>query len=188
MKRLNLLPKSKQKELSRERLFFALTVAGCIAVLVLLVGFVAQIAVSIYLNDTSSRVETEIEEVKKTANKTENAAVKQKILAANAQIEDFAQLSDKSPQWSEVLKAFIKHVPSGIKVTSFSANADTKEVTIVGFSPTRDAVIDLYNNINSDKEHFKGINYPLENVAQPTNVTFTFTFTIVDTVLIKESK
>ncbi len=185
MKRINLLPRLKQQELSYERTLYSVTVAVVIATVILLIGVLVQFGVWTYLNRKTQASEAEIELLKATASKSENAEVKEKIQQANSQIIDFSNLMAKTPAWSEVMAAFVKNVPAGVKITAFEADAVKKEISIAGYSPTRDAVIDLYNNINADKDHFKNINYPLENVTQPTNVRFIFTFNIANGVLIK---
>lgn len=185
MKRINLLPKLRQRELDHERTLYSVTVAVVIAIAIILLGVLVQFGVWTYLNRKIQASEVEIEQLKSIANKSENAVVKEKIQQANSQIIDFNNLSAKSPEWSVVLAAFVKNVPAGVRITSFEASAVKKQIDIAGYSPTRDAVIDLYNNINADKKHFKNINYPLENVTQPTDVRFIFTFNIADGVLIK---
>ncbi len=185
MKRINLLPKLKQRELNHERTLYSLAVALIAATVILLIGLLVQFGVWTYLNRKMKVSETEIEQLKAVANKSENSTIKEQIKQVNAQIQDFTNLTAKTPQWSVVLSAFVKNIPNGVKVTQFDGDAVKKEVTISGYSPSRDLVIDLYNNINADKEHFKNINYPLENVTQPTNVRFYFTFQLADGILIK---
>lgn len=185
MKRINLLPRGKQHELSYERTLYSLTVAIVIAVVILVLGVVLQFGVWSYLNRKVVASTAEIEELKRVANKSENATVKEQIKKANSQITDFNSLAARTPQWSKVLTAFVANVPDGVKITNFTADTLKSEITIGGYSPTRDLVIDLYNNINADKDHFKNINYPLENVTKPTDVKFNFTFGIVDGVLVQ---
>jgi Tfp pilus assembly protein PilN len=183
MKHINLLPKLKQRELAHERMFYSMSIAVVIAGVILLSGVGVQLIVWTYLNRTVVKINNDIEQLKRNANKSENAQVKLQIKNANAQIKDFTDLSSKTPQWATVLEAFMQDVPSGVKVTQLDGDATKAEITISGYSPTRDAVIELYNNINTDKDHFKSINYPLENVSQPTNVKFNFTFTVADGIL-----
>lgn len=188
MKRINLLPKIKQRELAFEQTLYSVRVAVIFAVIILLFGVVVQFGVWVYLNRKIKFNEAQIEQYKLLANKSENASVKEQILKANSQITDFATLSAKTPKWSSVLAVFVHNVPIGVKIISFEANSAKQEINISGFSPSRDLVIDLYNNINADKEHFKNINYPLENVTRPNNVMFHFTFTIADGILIGKAK
>lgn len=162
--------------------------AVVVAVIVLLFGVVVQFGVWAYLNKKIHTSQAEIEQLKRVANKSENASVKEEIKHVNAEIQDFTDLTAQTPHWSRVLAAFVKNVPVNVNITQFDADAAKQEITISGFSPSRDLVIDLYNNINADKEHFKNINYPLENVTQPTDVRFNFTFSIADGVLVELAK
>lgn len=183
MKHINLLPKHKQTELYYEDLYHSTLVAVILGVAVLLLGVVIQIFVMIYLGSKESRVSAEVETLKQQTDKTENAELKRQIRLINNQMSDFEQLAANSPRWSKVISAFAKLVPKGVKINTFKADSKTSKIEITGFSPTREAVIELYNNINTDKAHFKDINYPLENVSKPTNVQFNFAFYIVEGVL-----
>lgn len=188
MKRINLLPKPKQRELAQEKILFSVAVAVICCTAILLLGVAVQFGVWAYLNNKVGNVANEIEQLKVIANKSENSTVKQQIKIANGQIDDFSMLLKTIPQWSAVLDAFVSRVPDKVKITQFDGISETGAIKITGYAPTRDLVIDLYNNINSDKEHFKDINYPLENVTQPTNVRFFFDITVADKVLVKDAK
>lgn len=174
--RLNLLPQSKQRELYYEQLLHSVSVAVGLAVAVLLLGVVAQIGTRIILKQQLSGIEADIQYFQQAVDKEENTALKQEIRVINNQMKDFQNLYQNTPLWSDVLEAFARQVPNGVLVTDFSGTLETGEIEIAGYSPTRELVIELYNNINADKEHFKDINYPLENVAKPTDVEFRYTF------------
>lgn len=184
MKRINLLPKQKQTELYYEDLYHSTSVAVILGVVILALGVVVQIFVMFYLENKEAKLMAEIETLKQQTDKTENNEQKKQIRLINSQMQDFEKLAKDSPQWSVVLKAFGGLVPKDVKISSFSADSKTGKVEIAGYSPTRELVIELYNNINADKDHFKDINYPLENVARPTDVLFSFAFTIQEGVVI----
>ncbi len=188
IKRLNLLPKAKQEELHYEQLFHSVSVALSLAVAILLAGIVAQLLVWTYFDRTQVGMAHEIEALKEATDKTENAELKKQIRVVNNQVDDFANLLTKTPQWSVVLDAFAAQVPSGMLINRFDADTAKLKVDIAGFSPTREQVIELYNNINADKVNFKDIDYPLENVASPLNVQFKFTFFVQDGVLVPEGE
>ncbi len=183
MKRINLLPKPKRTELMYERLYHNLIVAIVLAVCILLSGVVSQLLVWGYLENAQATLSSEIEILKSQINKTENAELKQQIRFVNNQMKDFENLSISQPQWSKVLNAFAADIPDGVKISQFNADSKLK-VDITGFSPTREGVIELYNNIKNDTDHFKDIDYPLENISKPTDVRFHFSFTIQSGILI----
>jgi translation elongation factor EF-4 len=70
-----------------------------------------------------------------------------------------------------------------VGITSLAVDLKTKAVTITGFAPTREKVRDFYNNIYSDTKEFHGVDFPLENVAKPTDNLFHFTFYINDDLI-----
>lgn len=184
MKRINLLPQHKQTDLYYEDLYRSVTTLVILSVLILLLGIVAQIFVWIYLDRQEVAISAEVADLQQQIDKSENAQVKLEIREINTLMADFESLSKSTPKWSTVLKSFARLVPNGVLITTFVADSKTGEIEISGYSPTRDQVIELYNNINGDKEHFKNINYPLENVAKPVDVQFNFLFFIQDGVLI----
>ncbi len=184
MKHINLLPPKKQTELYYEDLYHSTAVAVALGVLILMLGIVAQIFVSIYLQSKTTKLNSEIQTLKQQTDKTENAEQKTQIKMINSQMQDFEKLAKDSPIWSKVLLAFSKQVPKTVKIDSFQADAKTGKITISGYSPTRDLVIELYNNLNSDKEHFKDVDYPLENVTKPADILFNYSFTIQEGILI----
>ncbi len=184
MKRINLLPHNKQQELHYEQLFHSIMVAVVLAAGILLLGILAQLIVWTYLSRSQESAIREIEALKLATDKTENAELKKQIRTVNSQIADFRNLLVQTPQWSTVYNALAAQVPSGVRLNRLEADAKTLKLDIAGYSPTRELVIELYNNINADKVHFKDIDYPLENVAKPRDVQFKFTMYVQDGVLI----
>ncbi len=183
MRIINLLPKEKQSELHYEEIFHSVSVAAALAGIILLLGLIGQLAVRVYLGQQIKSVQAKIEQTKRLTNKTENNELKLKIKLDNAEMTDFKNLAETTPAWSKVLLAFSAQVPDGIHINLLTADAATKRVTVNGQSPTRDAVIQLYNNIVQDSGNFRDIDYPLENVAKPTDVAFHYTFYIKDDLL-----
>ncbi len=184
MKRINLLSKTKQTELFYEDLYRGVVTLAVLGVFVLLAGIAAQIAVWIYLDQKEVSVVAQVAAIQQQIDESENAQLKAEVRQINALMSDFETLAKQTPEWSKVLKAFTKLVPNGVRISGFQADATTGTIEITGYSPTRESVIELYNNINGDKENFKEINYPLENVSQPTDIIFNYTFTIQDGVLV----
>jgi hypothetical protein len=127
--------------------------------------------------------EKAIAESKILTNKEENTKLKEKIVSYNGEIADFKSLNEQTPHWSKVVEAFSKDIPPGVKVSQATFDVSKKKVDINGFAPTRDLVLQLHSNISEDKKSFFNVDYPLENVARPTNVKFHFTFYIQDSLL-----
>ena len=183
MKTINLLPKTRQQELKLEALLGSLKAAIWLSVAGFLAVILAQVAVQLYLQSEEHYITASVEQLQAQDRKQENAQLKKQITHINNIIDDYKTLSFEQPKWSKVIKAFSGLPPDGVVISSFTVNFDKKSVYITGTAPTRDLVIQLYNNILSDNKDFYNIDYPLENVAQPKNINFHFQFYIQDSLL-----
>lgn len=183
MKLINLLPKEKQQELRyRKLLNTAVSLVWLTAatfVFVLLVQFGAKA----FLQGQAGKLAQSIASLKELASKEENTSVKNKILDLNSLIGDYKTLSLSLPRISKVLRVFAPLVPEGIRITSMKIDPVRKTAEINGSSPTRELVIQLYDNILAAGKDFPNIDYPLENVAKPANIDFHFSFNISDEVM-----
>lgn len=183
MRIINLLPKEKQQELKYQSIASGMVKVWWVSIATFLVVVCAQFATQMYLEHQASQLAGSIEQFQDQVNKQDNAAIKIKITAINNSIGDAKMLRDEAPKWSKVLKAFSELPPPEVHITSFMVDLKNKSISISGRAPTREVVIELYNNILVDTAHFSGIDYPLENVAKPTNNNFHFTFSVLDEVL-----
>ncbi len=180
---INLLPKTKQRELKYERVWHSFIAFFVLSMCSFGLVFGAQAAAKYYLQNEIVAVQQESEQLQQQVNQEDATGIRQQITVANNLINDYTNMGVNAPHWSKVIKAFAVLPPEGIRINSLQADATSKTVTIHGFSPTRELVIQLYNNILNDKDHFTKVDYPLENVAKATDVTFHFTFTIQDSLL-----
>jgi len=173
---INLLPKSKQKELHYDSMLHSLWIIVIWSCLSFALVFAAQFATKFYLQLEGQVIHSQIDALQQEVDKQQNSDVKTQIAAANNLIKDYHNLAVASPQWSRIIKAFAPLPPAGVKINSFGVNTSNQSVIINGLSPTRDLVIKLYNTILADQKDFYGIDYPLENVVPATNNPFHFTF------------
>lgn len=183
MREINLLPKSKQSELHYEKVLHALFKVVWISVMSFAVVFLAQLAVKLYLEGQLRYLQAKTATLRGQVDKNENAQIRLEINAINNRIADFKNLSDGTPKWSKVLKAFAVLPPSEVRIETFNLDFTKKMVSITGVSPTREKVIETYYNILNDSKNFNNIDYPLENVAKPTDINFHFTFYVNDSLL-----
>lgn len=183
MKTINLLPKLRQQELSYIAMLRAIWIIVGLSLATFALVFAAQLVAKFYLISQAEGLKKQIADLQAQVKKTENTRVKAQVKVANDLVSDFKNLADASPKWSKIIKAFVQLPPDGVKIGTFTVDPLRKMITINGFSPTRALVIQLYNNILADAKNFYDIDYPLENVAKPQDISFHFTFFIKDELL-----
>lgn len=183
MRIINLLPKSRQEDIRYEKILSGLFLVMWISLASFILVFLIQFGSKIYLESRLGSFENKIQVLKEQVNKDENAQIKAEITGINNKIADYKNLADNMPKWSQVLKAFAVLPPEGIVISSFTVDPTDRSVVIRGNAATRELVIELHDNIENDSENFYNINYPLENLVQPVDVDFHFTFYINDELL-----
>lgn len=182
-KTINLLPAARRQQIRQEAVFGALMSLIWISIFSFLVVIAAQFGVKLYLQNQAASINDSIQRLQSQDNKQENTTIKQQIGDINNLIADYKTLAVGIPKWSKMVKAFAVLPPAGVTITSFNVDFSTHQIIITGTSPTRELVIQLYNNILADNAEFYNLDYPLENVARPTNISFHFEFTVRDSVL-----
>lgn len=175
---MNLLPKEQQEELFYSNILHGVVIAFQIGFIILFLGVTTQVVLYFYLDNELKSTEVKLLQAKTETGKKEYAEQRNQVKAVNTKLKDYQTLIETTPKWSTVFNAFSKNIPPDVKITNFTADVITRKVEIQGLSPTREQVIQLYNNINGDTEFFEQINYPLENVTKPVDVNFKFTFFI----------
>lgn len=182
-KQINLLPKEQQKELVLRTWFrtlmrvYAFAIASFVLVAVLFFG------AAWYLTFEEKGLRAEAGQLQALAATDEATQIKREVRAVNGYVDDYSTLLAAAPKWSHVLREFTKLVPSGVQVQSFTVDANRKQVTIQGFGSTREQVLALYDALVAARTMFTNVDYPLENVAKPVNITFHYSFTVQDSLL-----
>ena len=176
MRVINLLPKEKQQELKYEQVFKGFVKVFWLSVATFILVVLVQLGAKWYLELQITSLKASLSDLQQQVNKQDNSTIKNKITAINNVVGDFATLAAASPKWSNVIAAFSPLPPQGVQINTFVVDPKSSIVNITGFAPTRELVIQLYNNILGDTTDITGIDYPLENIAKPTNINFHFTF------------
>jgi len=183
MRLINLLPKARQRELRYDAMLRGLWVFISMSIFSFAMVFLVQLGTKFYLQMEANVFAKEILNLQGQVSQTENSELKTKIKTVNDTVLDFNNLADASPKWSKVVAAFAPLPPEGTRINTMIIDSGRKAINITGRGETRENVIQLYNNILADSENFYNIDYPLENVAKPADITFHFTFFIQDKLL-----
>jgi Tfp pilus assembly protein PilN len=136
-----------------------------------------------YLGAAERGLSAEAESLRAQSNSETTNDVRKQIKLINNQIADYVTLAAAVPRWSVLLQKFALVVPVGVQVQSFAVDSGRRQVSISGIAPTRDLVILLHDNIAKDSDHFSNVDYPLENVARPKDISFHYTFQVKEDVL-----
>lgn len=175
MKQINLLPKSEQKLIHQEKIYASIKTFMFWSFFMYIIVAFALVGGKYYVQYAASNLDADIAQQKAIIGKQDNVNLKKEIDNYNAIVTDYNQLTKNFPTWSKVVKAFADLVPPEIYLTNFSANTKTGKIDIIGVGGTREAVLELRDNILASPE-FRNIDLPFENLAKAKNVSFHYTF------------
>lgn len=180
---INLLPKDQQSELGRRSWYRALIHFYMLALCLFALATLLFGGSWWYLHLAEKSLANEADDLRTRSTTQETTDLKKQIKSINNQIEDYNNLTTALPRWSVLLRELAVVVPNGVQIQNFSVDSTKRQVIIAGFASTREQAIVLHDNIAADTKYFSNIDYPLENVAKPNNVSFHYTFLVKPEVL-----
>lgn len=183
MRTINLLPKPKQQDLKYEAHLHSMKVVIGISMFTFVLVLGVQFGTKLFLQSQLRAMEGSIKLLQQQTVKEENTIIKNQVKDINNAITDYKDMAAAAPKWSKVLREFAAVPPASVRINSFNVDQKKRLVTIAGFSPTREGVLELYDRIKADK-NFSSVVNPFENLSRPYNVNFNFSF-VVDEDLLK---
>lgn len=181
----NLLPKPDQSDVRMEKITSRLLnllvwVALSLAVLVVLL-----LGTRIYLASELGRVKDRIVLQQQAVSKEENLEIKRELEEFNTHLANLAAFEENQGFWSEIMINFARLLPSDLVIDTLSADRKTGQISITGFSSSRDSVLMLRENLLTS-DYFENVNFPLSNLTRPTDVNFRYTFFVNNDLLVSK--
>lgn len=187
-KKINLLPKERQKKIFEDDTLRAAFTLGAVSFLAFLFSGFVELGGLAAIKAQVSSFEKDTDVIKSQIDQKENAKLKIEVKKVNDVISDYSNLTEKNLRWSKFLRMLSTLPPEGVVLTSLSTDAVNKTVTLAGFSAKREAVLDFFGRLKANKEEFPSVDFYFENVARPEDLNFHFTFSVSDKVLIQNEK
>ncbi len=177
---INLLPPAEKAAISQEENWKIVITYGITLVSFLISFGLILLAINFYI---SGQVENQKSYTKKTEQGTQTAE-KKDMLEKSAQLnKTFAGLYtfyQKQPVFSELIEKVSRSLPFDIYLTNLSIAASPgwrAVFTISGYSPTRESLLSLKNNLES-QEDIGEIIFPPSSWVKPADINFNVSFKI----------
>lgn len=179
---INLLPKPIQQNRKLELFLKSLKVFVVTSFALYGLAICGQLSVEIMLSSKLAQVKASVEHLQKTSSQEVSLATREEVKLVNTKIQDYRALSDATPLWSQFLREFTAVVPPGVRVNSVSVDYQSKKVRVSGVARERSDVLLFYDHLNTVPELFGQVNFPFENIIRDTQVPFTYTFVVQESV------
>jgi len=179
MLRINLLPPQQKERLRLRILYQNIISSGFILFLLVLFSIIFLAGFLILLHFKYQAIENKITIEQSRVIQTETVkGMEKKVTEINKELEDLEKIQTKRSNLYSILDSISSNLLLGVRVYSLEINRTSGMITVIGFSPSRENLLTIKNILETDS-HYKNIDFPLSNLANPQNINFRFSFVYV---------
>lgn len=175
MKIINLLPKEEQKQFQLDVIYHQVQVFWVWVFISFLffiaLGFGAQQFIKLKVQ----KVEREITKSRAELETADSIAIQKQVVELNQSIREMRTVRGQQYKWSEVLLEIARIMPATSQLSGIQMERMNGQIVIVGKAQDRDSVLAVWAALKKSTL-FYDVNFPLPNLEQPTDSSFTFTF------------
>jgi predicted RND superfamily exporter protein len=177
MIKMNLLPPEQKKRIKILILYRDIISSGLILFLLFLLLIIFLGGSLTFLNMQYLAFEKDINDQQSRIIQTETLkTIQNRIKELNDGILAIKKIEDSKSDLYEVLDRINEEIFQGVKIYSLQIDNDSKLITVSGYSSSRENLVAIRKILNGDS-HYKEVDFPLSNLANPTNINFRFSFT-----------
>jgi len=172
---INLLPEAEKDALLREERWKIASILG-------LLLFIFLILVGVVLFGIGMNLKAEVESQKAIVSLQENrlksedvSALKRKISSLNEKYLRLDSFYQKQRQLTEIMDELSGILPAGMYLTNLSFQKANSQITLSGFSLTREALVGFKKNLEQ-QDNFKEVTFPTSNWVRAKNINFYVSF------------
>jgi len=179
MIKINLLP-PKQIEKIRLTILYQNVLSSLLIVFLMILFLTIILAlVLIFLNLNYLNIEKKINAQQIQTIETESInSMQTKVKDLNDNLLKIKTIQDKRSHLYDVLDKVNEELFKSVKVYTLdiSREKDVNLISVTGNAPLRENLVAIRNILNTDP-HYKEVDFPLANLANPKNINFRFSFT-----------
>ena len=188
---LNLLPQTEKAFLQKEKNFKTLLILGMALLCALVCFILILLPIKIYVAGSANAENIAFEQFEKQIQNSKFQEIEDKIKIYNQNIASISSFYNNRNEMSELLQRISEILPSGVRLTYFSFNTveETKkikdsnktikeikrEVSISGFSPSREKLFELKEILKSQTD-FHEVYFPASVWTKPFDIDFSLKF------------
>jgi len=175
---INLLPPGQKKELEQEGILKLVLTFGIIVLAFLVSLTLILVSIKFSLLADLRAQEIYIEQKQKELEKPETQELKAKIKEYNSILFKLEAFYRRQPNLTSIFEeiSFLAY-SKGIYLTTFKFDSQASQVSLTGFSPTCEILLQFKENLEKT-EGLKEIVFPDDTWLQDTNINFLVSFKI----------
>lgn len=178
---INLLPPlEKRRILERKRVKKAVAVWILLFSLFVFLG-AGLLFINIYISQKASNLKSQIQSKEGSLAQSGVKNIQQRVSETNEILNELESFYQSKVYFFDIFKEIAEVIPAEIRLINISLILDKEkkvvDVSLSGFSPTREDLFGLKNNIESKKK-FQEASFPPSNWVKPADIDFFTNFKI----------
>jgi hypothetical protein len=179
MIKINLLPPQQIKRIKLMIAYQSAISSALILFLFFLLMVVAMASFLTLLNFKYSAFEKSINEEQTKVIQTDSIkTIQKRVKELNEDLSAIKKIQDTKSDFYGILDKVNEELFGGVKVYSLEIDRETRMVSVTGNALLRESLVAI-RNILKNNPHYKEMDFPLANLANPRNINFRFTFTYI---------
>lgn len=174
---INLLPPKQKEELLTEERFKLSLILGILTLIFFISLILILFSIKFYILGQYNYQKVILSQEEKRFKESEIKVFQEKLNFLNRELSNLVSFYQNQINLTEILEKISNTLPPGVYLTSFSFSADTSQISLTGFSPTRETLLEFKKNLEEEK-NFSQIYFPPTSWIEPTNINFSINFKI----------
>lgn len=172
---LNLLPPEELKSVKYIflRRYLITTLVLVVVAEVVLIGIL--FGMQVYINGYYQETKKTVESLSQSNQINEIKSTEEKIIKFNNYLNRIGEVQKTEIRWTNVIQDIIKHKTNRVKLSSIDVDDKTKKITLKGTSETREDFLKFKESLEKTN-HFSSFDSPINNLINPTNISFSLDF------------
>lgn len=175
---INLLPNQQKEELLQEEKFKIILILGITFLFFLISLILVFLSIKIYISSQIEAQKIILLEEKKRFEESENQFLQKKLEFLNKEFLKLNSFYQNQINLTEILDKISLLLPLGISLDSFSFSTENYQISLTGFSATRNNLLQFKENLEKEKI-FTQVYFPPSSWLKLTDINFSVSFKIV---------
>ena len=179
---INLLPPKEKEEILKEENWKLLMILGMILLFFLISLLLILFSIKIFIVGEVEAQKIIFAEREKEFKSTQMQNLQNNLTAFNKKLSQLDSFYQNQSNFSEILEEISKTLPSGVYLNNLSivsqgGKNEGSGCSISGFSPSRQILLVLKDNLEKEK-NFQEVYFPSSNWVKPADINFTISLKI----------
>jgi len=174
---INLLPSQEKEILIQEEKYKLALILGTLFLIFLICLILILLSIKIYFSGQLNVQEILLSQKEESFRKSPSQKLEEKIISFNRTFSELNSFYSKQLSLIEILEKISQSLPYGAYLINFNFDSETGQISLSGFSPSREILLGLKENLEKE-ESFQEIYFSPSNWVKSNDIDFTVNFDI----------